>query len=58
MRSPWKRFQEILVNATNRRGKQIQCYIAIECIIIMMTDIEKIKSMISPMDIEERQREV
>jgi two-component system CheB/CheR fusion protein len=29
----------------------------VEGVIIMMTDIEKIKSMISPIDIEERQRE-
>ncbi|MFM7365635.1 MAG: CheR family methyltransferase [Cuspidothrix sp.] len=61
-----KSFQEILVNATNRRGKLIQCYIAfsplinetIEGIIMMMTDVEKIKSMISPTGIEERQREI
>jgi len=60
-----KKFQEILLNATNRRGKKIQCYIAcspiinetIQGIIIMMTDIEKIKSMISPTEIESRQRE-
>jgi two-component system CheB/CheR fusion protein len=60
-----KKLQEILLNATNRRGKQIQCYIAcspllketVEGIIIMMTDVEKIHSMISPVEIEERQRE-
>ncbi|MFN6393931.1 MAG: CheR family methyltransferase [Aphanizomenon sp.] len=60
-----KKFQEIIINATNRRGKKIQCYLAcsplmngtVEGVIIMMTDIEKIKSMISPVDIEERQRE-
>jgi two-component system CheB/CheR fusion protein len=60
-----KKFQEIIINATNRRGKKIQCYLAcsplmngtVEGVIIMMTDIEKIKSMISPIDIEERQRE-
>ena len=59
-----KKFQEIIINATNRRGKKIQCYLAcsplmngtVEGVIIMMTDIEKIKSMISPVDIEERQR--
>ena len=60
-----KTFQEILLNATNRRGKKVQCYLAfsplinenIEGIIIMMTDVEKISSMISPTEIEERQRE-
>ena len=60
-----KKFQEIIINANNRRGKKIQCYLAcsplmngtVEGVIIMMTDIEKIKSMISPIDIEERQRE-
>jgi len=60
-----KKFQEILINATNRRGKQIQCYIAfspllgdnVEGIIMMMTDIEKINSMISPTEIEQRQRD-
>ncbi|HCQ22005.1 MAG TPA: chemotaxis protein CheR [Anabaena sp. UBA12330] len=60
-----KKFQEIIINANNRRGKKIQCYLAcsplmngtVEGVIIMMTDIEKIKSMISPVDIEERQRE-
>ena len=60
-----KKFQEIIINATNRRGKKIQCYLAcsplmngtVEGVIMMMTDIEKIKSMISPVDIEERQRE-
>jgi two-component system CheB/CheR fusion protein len=60
-----KKLQEILLNATNRRGKKIQCYVAcspllketVEGIIIMMTDVEKINSMISPVDIEERQRE-
>ena len=60
-----KKLQEMLLNATNRRGKKIQCYVAcsplleetIVGIIIMMTDVEKINSMISPVDIEERQRE-
>ncbi|MDB9310513.1 PAS domain S-box protein [Aphanizomenon sp. CS-733/32] len=60
-----KKLQEILLNATNRRGKQIQCYVAcspllketVEGIIIMMIDLEKIHSMISPVEIEERQRE-
>lgn len=60
-----KKFQEILINATNRRGREIQCYIAfsplngdnLEGIIMMMTDIEKINSMISPTEIEQRQRD-
>ena len=59
-----KKFQEILINGTNRRGKQIRCYIAfspligdnVEGIIMMMTDTEKINSMISPADIEQRQQ--
>ncbi|MDB9535059.1 PAS domain-containing protein [Dolichospermum planctonicum CS-1226] len=60
-----KKFQEILINGTNRRGKQVRCYIAfspllgdnVEGIIMMMTDTEKINSMISPAQIEQRQRE-
>ena len=60
-----KKFQEILLHSTNRRGRQIQCYIAcsplmnetVKGVIIMMIDIEKINSMISPTKIEERQRE-
>ncbi|MTJ49295.1 CheR family methyltransferase [Dolichospermum sp. UHCC 0259] len=60
-----KTLQEMLLNAANRRGKKIQCYIAcrpliketVEGIIIMMTDVEKIRSMISPVEIEARQRE-
>jgi two-component system CheB/CheR fusion protein len=60
-----KKFQEILLHSTNRRGRQIQCYIAcsplmnetVKGVIIMMTDIEKINSMISPTKIEERQWE-
>jgi two-component system, chemotaxis family, CheB/CheR fusion protein len=60
-----KKFREILLNATNRRGRKIQCYLAfsplingqVEGIIIMMTDVEKIHSMVSPADIEARQKE-
>ncbi|MBD2142830.1 PAS domain-containing protein [Anabaena sp. FACHB-1250] len=60
-----KKFQEVLINGTNRRGKQIRCYIAfsplfgdnVEGIIMMMTDTEKINSMISPAEIEQRQQE-
>ncbi len=60
-----KKFPEILLNATNRRGKKIQCYIAcsplinqtVQGVIMMMADVEKINSMISPTEIEERQRE-
>ncbi|MFM6026737.1 MAG: CheR family methyltransferase [Dolichospermum sp.] len=59
-----KKFQEILINGINRRGKQIQCYIAFsplicnntEGIIMMMTDTEKINSMISPTEIKQRQQ--
>ncbi|MTJ11002.1 CheR family methyltransferase [Anabaena sp. UHCC 0204] len=60
-----KKFQEILLDATNRRGKQIQCYIAFsplisdkaEGIILMMADVETINNMISPAEIEKRQEE-
>ena len=60
-----KKFQEVLINGTNRRGKKIRCYIAfsplfgdnVEGIIMMMTDTEKINSMISPAEIEQRQQE-
>jgi two-component system, chemotaxis family, CheB/CheR fusion protein len=59
-----KKFQEILINATNRRGREIECYLAfspltngkVEGIIITMADVEKMNSMISPTDIEARQQ--
>ena len=61
-----KKFQETLVPATSRRGKQIQCYIAftplmnetVQGIIMMMTDVEKITSMVSSTGIEERQGKI
>ena len=54
------------VSATSRRGKQIQCYIAftplmnetVQGIIMMMTDVEKITSMVSSTGIEERQGKI
>jgi two-component system CheB/CheR fusion protein len=47
-------FQEMILAATNRRGKQIQCYVAlnplidkkIEGVVVMMADVDKIKNMI------------
>ncbi|AFZ59564.1 PAS domain S-box protein [Anabaena cylindrica FACHB-243] len=59
-----KHFQEMILDATNRRGKQIKCYLAltplidkeIEGVVLMMADIEKIKSMISAQEIEERRQ--
>ncbi|MGM3307761.1 CheR family methyltransferase [Anabaena sp. WFMT] len=59
-----KDFQEMILDATNRRGKQIKCYLAltplidkeIEGVVLMMADIEKIKSMISAQEIEERRQ--
>jgi two-component system CheB/CheR fusion protein len=48
-------FQEMILEATNRRGKQIHCYIAltpilenkVEGVVLIMADIERIKSMVS-----------
>ena len=49
----------------NRRGRQIKCYVActplfgvhIEGAILVMADIEKVNSMVSVQEIEERQRQ-
>ena len=60
-----KQFQEIILNATNRRGRQIKCYLAITPLldisiqgaVLMMADIEKVNSMISTQEIEKRQQQ-
>ncbi|MEH2178046.1 CheR family methyltransferase [Nostoc sp.] len=60
-----KQFQEMIVNATNRRGKQIECYLAITPLlgaemqgaVLMMVDVEKASSMISTQEIEKRQQQ-
>ncbi|NDJ22138.1 PAS domain S-box protein [Nostoc sp. B(2019)] len=58
-------FQEMILDATNRRGRQIKCYLAItpligvelEGAVLMMVDIEKVSSMISLQEIEERRQQ-
>ncbi|MEH2299809.1 MAG: CheR family methyltransferase [Nostoc sp.] len=60
-----KQFQEIILNATNRRGRQIKCYLAITPLldisiqgaVLMMVDIDKVNSMISTQEIEKRQQQ-
>ncbi|WP_298919003.1 CheR family methyltransferase [uncultured Nostoc sp.] len=60
-----KQFQEIILNATNRRGRQIKCYLAITPLldismqgaVLMMADVEKVNSMISTPEIEKRQQQ-
>ncbi|MFN6477235.1 CheR family methyltransferase [Nostoc sp. DedQUE07] len=60
-----KQFQETILDATNRRGRQIKCYLAITPLfgaemqgaVLMMVDVEKVSSMISTQDIEKRQQQ-
>ncbi|MGV0107625.1 CheR family methyltransferase [Nostoc sp. DSM 114160] len=60
-----KQFQEMILNATNRRGRQIKCYLAITPLlgiemqgaVLMMVDVEKVNSMISTQEMEKRQRQ-
>ncbi len=60
-----RQFQEIIIEAMNRRGRQIKCYVActplfgvhMEGAILVMADIEKVNSMVSVQEIEERQRQ-
>jgi two-component system, chemotaxis family, CheB/CheR fusion protein len=60
-----QQFQEMILNATNRRGRDIKCYMAItpllsnaiEGAILMMTDVERVESMISSQKILERQQQ-
>ncbi|MEH2419148.1 CheR family methyltransferase [Nostoc sp.] len=59
-----KQFQEMILDATNRRGKQIKCYLAITPLlgiemqgaVLMMADVERVSSMISTQEMEERQQ--
>lgn len=58
-------FQEMILNATNRRGRKINCYLAItplydrsiEGAVLMMNDVEAVKSMISSHEIAERREQ-
>ncbi|MEH2410057.1 CheR family methyltransferase [Nostoc sp.] len=60
-----KHFQEMILDATNRRGKQIKCYLAITPLlgiemqgaILMMVDVEKVNSMISTQDMDGRREQ-
>ncbi|MHC5939381.1 CheR family methyltransferase [Nostoc sp.] len=60
-----KQFQEMILDATNRRGRQVKCYLAITPLIgiemqgavLMMADVEGVNSMISTQEIEERQQQ-
>ncbi|WP_448266490.1 CheR family methyltransferase [Nostoc sp. DSM 114159] len=60
-----KQFQEMILDATNRRGRQIKCYLAITPLlgiemqgaVLMMVDVEKVNSMISTQEMEKRQRQ-
>ena len=60
-----QQFQEMILDATNRRGRQIKCYLAItplfgsvmEGAVLMMTDVEQVKSMISTKEIAQRRQQ-
>ncbi|MFS0514420.1 CheR family methyltransferase [Nostoc sp. UIC 10607] len=60
-----KQFQEMILDATNRRGRQIKCYLAITPLlgieiqgaVLMMADVERVNSMISSQEIEERRQQ-
>ncbi|MFN6528811.1 CheR family methyltransferase [Nostoc sp. ChiSLP03a] len=60
-----KQFQEMILDATNRRGRQIKCYVAITPLlgiemqgaVLMMVDVERVSSMISTQEIEKRQQQ-
>ncbi|MCC5618779.1 PAS domain S-box protein [Nostoc sp. CHAB 5836] len=60
-----KQFQEMILDATNRRGRQIKCYLAITPLlgiemqgaVLMMVDIDRVNSMISTQDMEERRQQ-
>ncbi|MEH2349154.1 MAG: CheR family methyltransferase [Nostoc sp.] len=60
-----KQFQETILDATNRRGRQIKCYLAITPLlgiemqgaVLMMADVERVHSMISSQEMEERQQQ-
>ncbi|MBW4646191.1 MAG: PAS domain S-box protein [Goleter apudmare HA4340-LM2] len=58
-------FQEMILDATNRRGRKIKCYLAItplsgteiEGAVLMMADTDRVNSMISSREIEERRQQ-
>ncbi|MEH1795467.1 CheR family methyltransferase [Nostoc sp.] len=60
-----KQFQETILDATNRRGRQIKCYLAITPLlgiemqgaVLMMADVERVYSMISSQEMEERRQQ-
>jgi two-component system, chemotaxis family, CheB/CheR fusion protein len=60
-----KQFQEMILDATNRRGRQIKCYLAITPLlgiemqgaVLIMVDIERVNSMISTQEMEERRQQ-
>ncbi|MEH2080782.1 MAG: CheR family methyltransferase [Nostoc sp.] len=60
-----KQFEEMILDATNRRGRQIKCYLAITPLlgiemqgaVLMMVDVDKASSMISIQDIEKRRQQ-
>jgi two-component system, chemotaxis family, CheB/CheR fusion protein len=60
-----KHFQEMILDATNRQGRQIKCYLAITPLlgiemqgaVLMMVDIERVNSMISTQEMEERRQQ-
>jgi two-component system, chemotaxis family, CheB/CheR fusion protein len=60
-----KQFQEMILDATNRRGRQIKCYLAITPLlgmdiqgaVLMMADVERVTSMISSQEMQERRQQ-
>ncbi|MBE9051395.1 PAS domain S-box protein [Nostocales cyanobacterium LEGE 11386] len=60
-----QKFQEMILDATNRRGRKIKCYLAItplfgtemEGAVLMMADIDRVNSMISTQEIAERRQQ-
>ncbi|MCC5658791.1 PAS domain S-box protein [Nostoc sp. XA010] len=60
-----RQFQEMILDATNRRGRQIKCYLAITPLlgiemqgaVLMMADVENVTSMISTQGMEERRQQ-
>ncbi len=60
-----KQFQEMIFDATNRRGRQIKCYLAITPLlgmemqgaVLMMADVERVSSMISSQEMQERRQQ-
>ena len=60
-----KQFQEMILDATNRRGREIKCYMAITPLlgiemqgaVLMMADVESVSNMISTQGMEERRQQ-